>query len=48
MLWTIPVKRTVKPTLSGNVMQPIFGVLFSAGTVQGWFDYGRRQFGSDR
>lgn len=48
MLWTIPVKRTVKPTLSGNVMQPVFGVLFSAGTVQGWFDYGRRQFGTDR
>ena len=36
MLFTVPIARSLRPVLRGNVTQPIFGVLMAANIVRGW------------
>jgi hypothetical protein len=37
MLFTVPVARSWRPVLRGQVSQPIFGVLMAGNIIFGWF-----------
>lgn len=36
MFWTIPITRSVKPVLRGQMLQPVFGAVMSASIVRGY------------
>lgn len=38
MLVTVPISRSIRPVLRGQVRQPVFGVLMATSIVRGWLD----------